>query len=201
MSPIESTNPRPARRAGPQRWLAVLVLASVSGSFGCWEQVSSDWFPQMKRQLAVQAFEYNDLVAGPEGLTPPEGTVAVGNPYPDLTQLPIPQQEALQNPVPYSLATLKRGEEVYNQTCVTCHGADGGGNGPVAGPPFGTGPLGLVLPIGGPMSVAKGLTDGHIYTTITLGRGRMPSYRRIAPDDRWAVVNYIRDLNGQGGRQ
>ena len=49
--------------------------------------------------------------------------------------------------------------------------------------------------------IAKALTDGHIYATITLGRGRMPSYRRISPEDRWAVVHYVRDLNGQGGRQ
>jgi hypothetical protein len=29
----------------------------------------------------------------------------------------------------------------------------------------------------------------------------MPSYRRILPEHRWDIVNYIRDLNGQGGRQ
>ena len=66
------------------------------------------------------------------------------------------------------------------------------------------GPIAGVLPIGpgSPMgfSLAPGLTDGHIYTTISLGRGRMPSYRRISPDGRWDIVNYIRDLNGQGGR-
>jgi mono/diheme cytochrome c family protein len=54
--------------------------------------------------------------------------------------------------------------------------------------------------VGGPQSVAKVFTDGHIYTTITMGRGRMPSYRRIAHEDRWDIVNYLRDLNGQGGR-
>lgn len=183
-----------------QRWLAVLVLVSVSGSFGCWEQVSMDWFPQMKKQLAVQAFELDPFTGSGQGLTPPEGTVAVGNPYPDLTGLSNKQQDAIANPMAVNLASLKRGEVVYGQACETCHGADGGGNGPVAGPPFGTGPFGLVLPIGGPMSVAKGLTDGHIYATMTLGRGRMPSYRRITPEDRWNVVNYIRDLNGQGGR-
>jgi mono/diheme cytochrome c family protein len=155
----------------------------------------------MKRQLAVQAFELNPYVPDGQGLTPPEGTVAVGNPYPDLTAMSIEEQEALQNPVAPNLASLKRGEEVYNQTCVTCHGADGGGNGPVAGPPFGQGPFGMVLPIGGQMSVARGLSDGHIYTTITLGRNRMPSYRRLLPEDRWNVINYVRDLNGQGGRQ
>ena len=196
MSPTETRTPLAFRRG-----LAVAVLVAVSGSFGCWEQVSQDWFPQMKRQLAVQAFELNPNVPGGEGLTPPEGTVAVGNPYPDLTVLSTGEQDAMPNPVPYNLASLKRGEEVYEQTCATCHGSDGGGNGPVAGPPFGTGPFGLVLPIGGQMSVAKALTDGHIYATITLGRGRMPSYRRISPEDRWAVVHYVRDLNGQGGRQ
>jgi hypothetical protein len=55
--------------------------------------------------------------------------------------------------------------------------------------------------VGGPFSVAKVFSDGHIYTTMTLGRGRMPSYRRILPEHRWDIVNYIRDLNGQGGRQ
>ena len=29
---------------------------------------------------------------------------------------------------------------------------------------------------------------------------RMPSYKRISPEGRWDLVNYIRDLNGQGGR-
>ena len=57
------------------------------------------------------------------------------------------------------------------------------------------------MPIGGPSSIAKVFSDGHIYTTITIGRGRMPSYKRIAPSDRWDLINYIRDLNGQGGRQ
>ena len=36
--------------------MATLLLA-VAGLPGCWEQVSVEWFPQMKRQLAVQAFE------------------------------------------------------------------------------------------------------------------------------------------------
>jgi len=188
-----------------RRVLAFALLGAVSGSVGCWEQVSSDWFPQMKHQAAVQAFELNALVLAAghngEGLTPPEGTVAVGNPYPDVASMPLAEQEALSNPIAPTLASLKRGEEVYNQTCATCHGMGGGGDGPVAGPPFGQGPFGMVLPIGGPMSVSKALSDGHIYTTVTLGRNRMPSYRRIAPEDRWNVINYVRDLNGQGGRQ
>jgi len=35
----------------------VALMAFSSGSLGCWEQMSAEWFPQMKRQRAVQAFE------------------------------------------------------------------------------------------------------------------------------------------------
>ena len=45
--------------------------------------------------------------------------------------------------------------------------------------------------------VAKALTDGHIFTTISQGRGRMPSYKRIPADDRWDIVNYVRTLSAQ----
>jgi mono/diheme cytochrome c family protein len=111
------------------------------------------------------------------------------------------EQEQLPNPVPASLRSLKNGEVLFNRYCVACHGPNGHGDGTVAGPPFGTGPFGLVLPVGGPASVVKAFSDGHIYSTITLGRGRMPSYRRIPADERWDLVNYIREINGQGGRQ
>lgn len=104
------------------------------------------------------------------------------------------------NPQKATLESLKNGEKIFQSTCAACHGPTGGGDGPIAAP---NGPIAGVLPIGpGPMgfSLATGLTDGHIYTTISIGRGRMPNYKRISPESRWDIVNYIRDLNGQGGR-
>ena len=189
------------RSRGPIRTPISGVLCAVAIlSLGCWEQVSPDWFPQMKRQAAVQAYELNTFFGSGEGLKPPEGTVPLGDPYPDVANMGIMEQETLENPVPANLASLKNGEILYQRYCSTCHGPEGKGDGLVAGPPFGTGPFGLVLPVGGPASVAKVFSDGHIFTTMTLGRGRMPSYRRILPEHRWDIVNYIRDLNGQGGR-
>ena len=183
-------------------WASSFVLLPfVLGSLGCWEQVSPDWFPQMKRQAALQAYELNEYFGSGEGMTPPEGTVKLNNPYPDVSQLPLMEQETLVNPVLSNLQSLKNGEIQFQRFCSPCHGAGGGGDGAVAGAPFGKGPFGLVLPVGGPASVVKAFSDGHIYTTITLGRGRMPSYKRIAPEDRWDIVNYLRDLNGQGGRK
>ncbi len=180
---------------------AAAVLALVA-SLGCWEQVDDgNWFPQMKRQPTFQAFERVPYKDQDQGFLPPEGTVPVGwGDIPNLAALSFAEQDAVENPVAFEFQSIERGAVIYNRYCTTCHGAEGGGNGPVAGLPFGKGPFGLVLPIGGPMSVAKGLTDGHIYTTVSLGRGRMPSYQRILPEDRWNVVNYVRMLNGQGGQ-
>lgn len=185
------------------RSLMAALLLAVSGLPGCWEQVSVEWFPQMKRQLAVQAYETLESVptmTRVEAFSPPEGTVAVG--WADVAEpaaMSLEVQEALLNPRKPSLDSLANGKAIFEVTCKTCHGATGGGDGTIAAP---NGPIAGVLPIGpGPMgfSLATGLTDGHIYTTISIGRGRMPSYRRISPSDRWDVVNYIRELNGQLG--
>ena len=184
-----------------KRKIALAIAFGATMSLGCWEQIDGGkWFPQMKRQLAVQAFEQVDHQGQMQGFTPPAGTVPIGmGDRPDLPSMTMAQQDALTNPFPATLDSLKRGEELFGRYCGTCHGPEGKGDGKVAGPPFGTGPFGLVLPIGGPSSLARGLTDGHIYTTMTLGRGRMPNYSRISYEDRWNVVNYVRELNG-GGR-
>jgi mono/diheme cytochrome c family protein len=176
------------------------LLAAVFGLPGCWEQVSPEWFPQMKWQIAVQAFELNPYQDRIVMFSPPEGTVPVSwGEVVDPAALPMAEQEAIVNPRPATLESLKNGERLFQTNCAACHGPTGAGNGPIAAP---NGPLAGVLPIGpgAGFSLAPALTDGHIYTTISLGRGRMPNYRRIPPDGRWDVVNYIRDLNGQGGR-
>jgi len=193
---------RAGHRAGHWTRMAFIFFV-LPLSFGCWEQVDGGkWFPQMKRQITVQAFEENTYVGQAQGFSPPEGTVPIGwGAVPDLASLTIPEQDALVNPVSSSLQSLKRGEVLFHRYCATCHGPEGLGNGPLAGPPFGTdGPFGMVLPVGGPSSMAKLFSDGHIYTTISIGRGRMPNYKRIPPSERWDLVNFLRDLNGQGGR-
>jgi mono/diheme cytochrome c family protein len=186
--------------------LTALVLLAVAASFGCWEQVSAEWFPQMKRQPTIQAFErveWNDQL---EGFTPPEGTVPVGgSTVPYLAGMDMAAQDALPNPVRASLGSLKNGELLFGRYCATCHGPLGMGDGPVAGPspfaPQNTGPLPVVLPINGPTSMARVFSDGHIYATISLGRGRMPNYDRIPHMGRWDIINYVREINGQGVRQ
>ena len=61
------------------RAMAVFVALLMAASFGCWEQIDDgDWFPQMKRQPTIQAFELVEYNDQRQGFSPPEGTVPLG---------------------------------------------------------------------------------------------------------------------------
>ena len=171
---------------------ALLLTTTV----GCWEQWSDTWFPQMKRQKAVQAFEEVLYTGSVDALTPPDGTLPVGSTTPPaMDPNDNAAQDALQNPRPMSLASLENGRTLFNRYCATCHGAGGLGDGPVSLMSKQRGPFAGVMAIAGPASVAKARSDGHVYSTIRYGRRRMPSYHRIPSDDRWDIVNFVRYLN------
>jgi mono/diheme cytochrome c family protein len=100
--------------------------------------------------------------------------------------------DTLTNPLPMAEAVLARGEVVYDVYCTVCHGPAGLGDGPIVGP--GLFPFALDLTL--PQTVAR--TDGYLYAVTRIGRGLMPAYQRIPPSDRWAVVNYMRQLQQNG---
>jgi hypothetical protein len=144
------------------------------------------------------AFSSGNFPAGPGevNLGEPDGTAAplpialidmvraIGNPedYPHIA--------GLVNPVEATAASLARGQEIYNRSCVPCHGATGAGDGPVTQ----VAPA-LNRPLLTPAAVE--LTDGYIYSIIRVGRGLMPQYgHQISHYDRWHVVNYLRQLQG-----
>jgi mono/diheme cytochrome c family protein len=182
-----------ARKLSRSFFLGTALLLTTS--VGCWEQWSDTWFPQMKRQKAVQAFEEVGL-GHVEGLSPPDGTLPVDSKMPpEMDPNDNAAQDALQNPHPTSLASLENGRTQFNRYCATCHGEKGIGDGPVSMMSAQRGPFGGVLAIAGPASIAKIRSDGHLYSTIRYGRRRMPSYHRIPSEDRWDIVNYIRYLN------
>ena len=171
---------------------ALLLTTTV----GCWEQWSDTWFPQMKRQKAVQAFEEVLYTGSVDALSPPEGTIPAGSTIPpEMDPNDNAAQDALANPHPMSLASLENGRTLFNRYCAACHGAGGLGDGPVSLMSKQRGPFAGVMAIAGPASVAKARSDGHIYSTIRYGRRRMPSYHRIPSDDRWDIVNFVRYLN------
>jgi hypothetical protein len=181
---------------------ALAACVALVATTGCWEQWSVWWWPQMKWQKTVQAFEETGNLESPDRhpveARPPEGTVPVGMPM-KATDLTPQQGDALANPHPSSLVSLENGRAKFTTFCSPCHGLQGLADGPVSGPPFGKGPFVGVLPLAGPVGslITKNFSDGHIFTAISQGIRRMPSYKRIPPDDRWDIVNYVRYLNTQ----
>jgi mono/diheme cytochrome c family protein len=181
------------------RSLSALIALSLTMMVGCWEQWSNDWFPQMKWQKAVQAYEEVTHAGQEQGFMPPEGTVPIDGGEAPVSNVIDAASDVLVNPRPANFASIENGRVQYERFCATCHGLGGLGDGPVSVTGEISGPLAGVLALAGPMSIARIRSDGHIYTTIRYGRRRMPNYNRIQPDDRWDIVNYLRYLGNPNG--
>ena len=91
-------------------------------------------------------------------------------------------------PIAVTKETVVRGKERYEIFCSACHGFTGNGDGMVVRRGF---------------RRAASFNDdrlrqapvGHFFDAITNGWGAMPSYApQIPPQDRWAIIAYIRAL-------
>jgi mono/diheme cytochrome c family protein len=91
-------------------------------------------------------------------------------------------------PPAQATASLARGQERYSIYCLPCHSARGDGNGPVA-------LHGFPHPPNYREQRLREASDSYLYDVITQGHGIMYSYAdRLTPEDRRAVVAYIRAL-------
>ena len=97
-------------------------------------------------------------------------------------------------PVEVTPALLDRGEERYLIYCAVCHGPSGDGQGVImagnAGQGYGYPPAPTYH-----SDYLRDIEDGYLYSVIANGVRSMPSYgHELLPQDRWAVVAYIRAL-------
>jgi mono/diheme cytochrome c family protein len=132
-------------------------------------------------------------------LRPPEGSVARG--YEPLPYEPGPEGAALagaelQNPIAVDdPSAAARGAFVFSTFCVTCHGPQGLGDGTVA-------KLGVPPPPSLAGEKAVQMADGQMYHIITLGQGNMAAYAaQVEREDRWRVINYVRQLQQQAATE
>ncbi|HYL26901.1 MAG TPA: CopD family protein, partial [Candidatus Nitrosotalea sp.] len=87
----------------------------------------------------------------------------------------------------YAAPSVARGAPLYSQNCTVCHGAQGRGDGPLAGK----------LPIR-PADLTEPHLFAHkigeIYWWVSNGRdgGIMPGFAgKLTPDQRWDLINYV----------
>ena len=95
---------------------------------------------------------------------------------------------SLKNPFKGNVNATAEGKVIYNQMCVLCHGLLGKGNGE-AGLSLERKPANFLA-----LKVIN-QTDGNIFWKITNGKAPMAAYEELLTDDqRWKLVNYIREL-------
>jgi mono/diheme cytochrome c family protein len=120
-----------------------------------------------------------------------ENTVARGQLHQDAyyyTGLGPDGKEGNAMPFPVTMDVLERGQERYNIYCTPCHSRVGNG-------------IGMIVERGyskaGNFHTQRLQTAplGHFFNVMTHGYGNMPDYSaQIEPQDRWAIVAYIRAL-------
>jgi mono/diheme cytochrome c family protein len=95
---------------------------------------------------------------------------------------------AASAPPAADLALLHRGQARFEIHCAPCHSIVGDGDGMVAR-------RGFPHPPSFHQARLRDAPDRHFFDVITQGHGVMPSYAdRVTPQDRWAIVAYIRAL-------
>lgn len=120
------------------------------------------------------------LPSGGAAQPPVPGTIAREDPEPDAA------------PPPVTLALLQRGRERYGIFCTPCHGVAGNGDGLVVR-------RGFPDPPDFHDATLRAAPSRHFFDVITQGYGVMFPYgSRIRPEDRWAIVAYIRALQLAG---
>jgi mono/diheme cytochrome c family protein len=91
-------------------------------------------------------------------------------------------------PVPVTGSLLQRGRERYDIFCSPCHDRVGTGRGIVV-------QRGFKQPKSFHIDRLREAPVGYFFDVPTTGFGMMPSYAtQISPEDRWAIVAYIRAL-------
>lgn len=91
-------------------------------------------------------------------------------------------------PMAVDAATVERGQDRYGVFCAPCHSSLGDG-------------MGMIVQRGYKQAASyhtdrlRTIEDGYFYDVITNGFGQMAGYAsQVRPEDRWAIVAYIRAL-------
>lgn len=111
--------------------------------------------------------------------------LAVDEPKP----IAVPESEkAKKNPVPNVPEALASGKTLFQSQCSMCHGAKGDGRGDIA-----VSQKMKVPDFTDPKTQAR-RTDGELFYILSHGHGDMPAEKRLADQNKWEMILYLRTL-------
>lgn len=170
----------------PERGRVLAILVGIAGllAAGCRQN--------MHNQPKTEPYEESDFFPDGMGSRPlPAGTVARGLLRQDAalyTGLDAQGRAVASFPLPVTRQLLLRGQERFNIYCSPCHDRAGTGRGMIV-------QRGYKQPSSYHIDRLRQAPPGYFYDVMTRGFGVMPSYAaQVAPEDRWAIVAYIRAL-------
>lgn len=187
-----------------RKTMSALVLLALGGCNWWYNEVPSPddlmhavpWFDHMILSKGVHPYQRFDIPRNtPAGVVPMGGGERdwrVGDPsaaFP-VYGFDVAVANALQHPTTPARPGARSGEELFGTYCAMCHGFQGAGDGTVT--PYNGAPSILT-------ATARGWSDGYLYSIIRYGRAGMPQYgdKIVRPDERWAVVDYVRSLQAK----
>jgi mono/diheme cytochrome c family protein len=165
----------------------LVVVSAVFALTGC----RQDMHDQPRYDPLGESTFFAD---GRSARAPVEGTVARGQLRGDplLYTGKIDGANATMFPFPVDERVMARGRERYDIYCSPCHARTGRGDGMVV-------QRGYREPPTLHSDRLRNEPPGHFFDVITSGFGAMPDYAaQIRPEDRWAIVAYVRALQLSG---
>ncbi|HEX3927225.1 MAG TPA: cytochrome c [Gemmatimonadales bacterium] len=186
-----------------RKLLGAFVLLGLGGCNYYYNEIPSpddvmhhiSWFDHMILSKAVHPYQRNDIPRDtPAGAVPVGGGEAdwhKGDPLMMSFAFDTLVANKLKRPAGPPAPGTRSGQAVYNIYCSACHGYTGDADAPAS--KLGVFALSLLT------AEARNFTDGYIYSMIRYGRGRMPQYgdKIVRRDERWAVVDYVRQLQSK----
>ncbi len=183
-------NPRAARRSpwavglgGKGLGGLATALALLPLSAGCRQDMHDQ--PKLQPYEASAFFEDGRAVRPRVPGTVRRGAV-IGDDH--LTTGRVDGELATTFPFEVTAGVLARGQEQFGVYCSPCHDHAGTGQGMIV-------QRGLKQPSSFHVERLREAAPGYFFDVITNGFGAMYDYSdRIAPEDRWAIVAYVRAL-------
>jgi mono/diheme cytochrome c family protein len=164
-------------------WRGTLVCAAIVATSACRQQ--------MAEQPRYDPLESSDFFADKQAARPlVENTIARGALREDehLHDGMTKGEPARTFPFAVTAEVLQRGRERYDIFCSPCHSRTGNGDGMIVR-------RGFSRAASFNLERLREASPGYLFAVMSNGFGAMPSYRQqISPEDRWAIVGYIRAL-------
>lgn len=181
----------------PTICLPVILLLMISCNHDR-NQPGYAYMPDMYYSEAAEAYSPNTVLKDSMTMQAPvKGSIARGHEpeYPYKAKSADDQKRAgleLVNPVPVNAETVAKGKELFTIFCINCHGPLGDGQGYLyTSKRFPAQPTSLIS------DLVKNKPDGELYHVITVGSlsGLMGAHgAQISPENRWKIINYVREL-------